>query len=200
MKNIAVFIDRDGVINKEVDLLIRPYQIKIIKGAAEGIKLLNENEILAIITTNQPVVARNLITEEQLKVINKNLIDDLKKEGARIDALYYCPHHPEKNHPEANNPEYRRECDCRKPKTGMIDKATKSFKININDSYVIGDRTVDIQFGKNAGCKTILVKTGYGGKDNKYKVTADYYCNNLLDACKVVVKIGEEDDNIKNTF
>src|SRR3989344_7020513 len=179
MKKIAVFLDRDGVVNEEVNLLTKPEQIKLIDGVAEGIKLLNKNEILTIIVTNQPVVARNLITEEQLKRINEELLNQLKKRGAHIDALYYCPHHPEKNHLEANNLRYRKECECRKPKTGMIKKATKRFKINTNDSYVIGDQTVDIQLGKNAGSKTILVETGYGGRDNKYDVVADYYCKKL---------------------
>ena len=188
MKKIAVFIDRDGVINEEISFITKPAQIKIIEGAEEGIKMLNKKGILSIITTNQPVVARNLITEKQLKIINKYLIKQFKIKGAKIDALYYCPHHPEKNHPEANNPKYRKECECRKPNIGMIKEATKKFGINTNESYVVGDRTIDIQFGKNAGCKTILVKTGYGGKDNKYNVKADYYCNRLLDACKLIIE------------
>ena len=202
MKKIAVFLDRDGVVNEEVNLLTKPEQIKLIDGVAEGIKLLNKNEILTIIVTNQPVVARNLITEEQLKRINEELLNQLKKRGAHIDALYYCPHHPEKNHLEANNLRYRKECECRKPKTGMIKKATKRFKINTNDSYVIGDQTVDIQLGKNAGCKTILVETGYGGRDNKYDVVADYYCKKLLNACNMIIKLtkGAKNDNLTNSL
>src|SRR3989344_1124658 len=103
MKKIAVFIDRDGVINEEISFITKPAQIKI---------------------------------------INKYLIKQFKIKGAKIDALYYCPHHPEKNHPEANNPKYRKECECRKPNIGMIKEATKKFGINTNESYVVGDRTI----------------------------------------------------------
>ncbi len=200
MKNIAVFLDRDGTINEEVNLLTKPEQIKLIEGVAEGIKLLNEKNILVIVTTNQPVVARNLITEEQLKEVNAELVKQLEKKGAHIDAVYYCPHHPEKDHPEANNPKYRRVCDYRKPAIGMILKAAKAFKIDIKKSYVVGDKTVDVKFGKNAGCTTILVRTGCGGKDKKYNVVADYECGNLLEACKLIIRRRWVYDNFKNTF
>ena len=191
-KKIAAFLDRDGVINDEVELLTKPQQLKLIKGAAHGIRLLNEKGIIVVVVTNQPVVARNLITEEQLKEIHDTLLEMLEKEGAKIDAIYYCPHHPEKNHPEANNPKYRMECECRKPKTGMIDQAAKTFKIDAQNSYVVGDRTVDVQLGKNAGCTTILVNTGYGGRDKKHEVTADHKCSDLLEASRLIVNLTEE--------
>ena len=186
---IAAFIDRDGTINEDTDLLTKKEQIRIIPGAIEGIKILNGLGILAIIVTNQPVVARNLITEDELKEINQTIIAEIRKGGGKIDAVYYCPHHPEKNHPEANDPKYRRECKCRKPSTGMIKQATKRFKINTQNSYVIGDRTVDIRMAKNAGCKSILVKTGSSGKDGKYKTKPDYTCKNLLEAAKLIKEL-----------
>lgn len=189
---IAAFLDRDGVINEEVDLLKKKEQVKLITGAAEGIRLLNKKGILAVVVTNQPVVARNLVTEEQLLQINRRLIGMLDEKGAKIDALYYCPHHPEKNHPEASNPRYRRECKCRKPKTGMIDEAAKTFKIDIENSFAVGDRTADTQMGKNAGCTTINVRTGYAGKDEKYDAKADHECNDLLEACRLMIKLTEE--------
>lgn len=191
-KRIAAFLDRDGVINQEVGLLTKKEQLKLIPGAAEAIKLLNDRGILAVVATNQPVVARNLITEEQLLQIHRKLKEMLEEKGARVDAVYYCPHHPEKNHPEANNPKYRRECRCRKPKTGMIDEAAKTFKIDAKNSYAVGDRTLDTQTGKNAGCKTILVKTGYGGNDGKHNTKADYECSDLLEACKLIAKLTED--------
>lgn len=191
-KKVAAFLDRDGVINEEVELLTRKEQLKLIAGAAEGIKLLNEKGILAVVVTNQPVVARNLVTEEQLLDIHRKLRKMLEEKGARVDAIYYCPHHPEKNHPEANNPKYRRECRCRKPGTGMLEEAAKTFKIDAKNSYAVGDRTIDTQTGKNAGCKTMLVMTGYGGKDGKCPEKPDYTCSNLLEACKLIVKITEE--------
>ncbi len=191
-KRIAVFLDRDGVINEEVDLLTKKEQLKLIPGAAEGIRLLNEKGILAIVVTNQPVVARNLVTEEQLLQIHRKLRGMLEEKGAHIDALYYCPHHPEKNHTEANNPKYRRECRCRKPNTGMVEQAAKTFKIDTKNSYVVGDETVDVQLGKNAGCTTILASTGYAGKDGKHEAKADYDCSNLNEACKLIAKLTGE--------
>lgn len=191
-KGVAAFLDRDGVINEEVNLLTKPQQLKLIKGAAEGIKLLNERGILAIVTTNQPVVARNLVTEEQLLQVHRKLKELLEEKGARLDAIYYCPHHPEKNHSEANNPKYRRECRCRKPNTGMVEEAAKTFKIDTGNSYAVGDQTVDTLLGKNARCMTILVSTGYGGSDGKHGDKADYNCNDLLEACKLIVKITED--------
>lgn len=191
-KRIAAFLDRDGVINEEVDLLKKKEQLKLIPGAAEGIRLLNKKGILAVVVTNQPVVARNLVTEEQLLQMHRKLKEMLEGKGAVIDALYYCPHHPEKNHPEANNPKYRRECSCRKPNTGMIEEAAKTFKIDTKNSYVVGDKTSDAQLGKNAGCTTILVSTGYGGKDGKHTIKADYNCSNLREACRLIVKLTED--------
>lgn len=191
-KRIAAFLDRDGVINEEVDLLKKKEQLKLIQGAAEGIKMLNEKGVLAIIVTNQPVVARNLVTEEQLLQIHRALLRMLEEKGAVIDALYYCPHHPERNHPEANNPKYRRECTCRKPNTGMIEQAAKTFKIDTKNSYVVGDKTSDAKLGKNAGCTTMLVSTGYGGKDGKHAIKADYNCSNLREACRLIAKLTED--------
>lgn len=188
-RKVAAFIDRDGVINEEIDFITKKEQLRLIKRAAEGIRMLNEAGILAIVVTNQPVVARNLITEEKLDELHSELRGMLLKEGAKLNAIYYCPHHPEKNHPEANNPKYRRECSCRKPNAGMIDEAAKTFKIDVGSSYVVGDRSVDVQLGKNAGCTTILVKTGYGGKDGKYDAKADYECGSLLEACKLIIQL-----------
>jgi histidinol-phosphate phosphatase family protein len=184
----AVFLDRDGVINKEVDLLTRAEQIKLIDGSAEAIKMLNKNNFWVIVVTNQPVVARNLCTEEDIDNIHKKLKAMLEKKGACIDAIYYCPHHPERGHPEADSPKYRRECDCRKPKIGMLKRASEEFHFNLKESIIIGDRTVDIKTGKNAGCKTILVKTGYGGSDSKYEVKPDHVFENLLKASNFIIR------------
>lgn len=189
--NRAVFLDRDGVINKEVNLLSDIKQLEILPNSEKAIKLLNNLGFYVIVVANQPQVARGMITEKDVKKINESLKKQLKQGRARIDAMYYCPHHPETHHPDIK-PEcmkYRIECECRKPKIGMLKKAEKRFNLNLNASFLIGDQTRDILAGKNAGCKTILVKTGRGGKDKKFNVNADFIVDDLLEAAKLVEKI-----------
>lgn len=178
-------VDRDGTINEEVDLLHHESRLVLIPGAAKGICLLNSHGIKVAIVTNQPVVARGLCSEEDVQQINKKLSEILGQDGARIDAVYYCPHHPD--HPEAGDPRYRKECYCRKPKTGMLEAASRQFNIPPDRCFMIGDSTRDIVAGKDFGCRTILVRTGYGGKDGKYKATPDYVCDDLHEAAKLVV-------------
>lgn len=187
-KKVAVFLDRDGVINEEINLLTKPEELRLIKRSSEAIKRLNENGFWVIVVTNQPVVARGLCSEEDIDRIHEKLKTMLKERNAYIDAIYYCPHHPERGHPEANNPKYRMECSCRKPKIGMLKRASEEFHFKLQESIIIGDRTVDIKTGKNAGCKTILVRTGYGGKDGKYKVKPDYIFNDLFNAVDFIIK------------
>ena len=145
----AIFLDRDGVISKEVDLLSNPTQLELITGAAEAIKLINKSDYLAIIITNQPVIARNLCSVEELNIIHDTLETLLGKEHAYVDAIYYCPHHPDSGYPEERK-EYKIECNCRKPKSGMFFKASKEWNINLSDSYMVGDRESDIEAGCGA--------------------------------------------------
>lgn len=183
----AVFLDRDGVINEEINFLYKPSQLNLIEGSAEGIKMLNENGFLVIVVTNQPVVARGMCKEEDLNLIHEKLRKILAEKGAKLDGIYYCPHHPDKGYPE-ENAKYKIVCECRKPKTGMIMQASKDFGLDPKKCVIVGDRKVDIRTGKNAGCKTILVKTGHGGKDDKYYEEPDYTCKNLLEAVKLIIK------------
>ncbi len=185
-RNSIIFIDRDGTINKEVDLLKDERQLQLIEGSAEAIKMLNDIGYLVVIVTNQPQVAKGICTEEDVKRINAELIALLKSKGAKIDAIYYCPHHPEKGH-AGENAKYKIDCECRKPKIGMLVVAAKRFGVKLTDCYIIGDQTRDVETAKNAGCKSILVKTGYGGTDGRYLAQPDYVCDNLLDAAKTVV-------------
>jgi mannose-1-phosphate guanylyltransferase/phosphomannomutase len=187
LERTAVFLDRDGVINEDVDLVYKTSQLRLIKGSAEGIRMLNQKGFLTIVITNQPVVARNLCTEEEVMQINEKLKRMLARNGARLDGIYYCPHHPDKGYPE-ENPKYKIECECRKPKIGMIMRASRDFGINPRQCVFVGDRTADIKTGENAGCSTILVKTGKGGADGKYDVRPDYVCKNLLEAAKLILK------------
>jgi len=179
----AVFLDRDGTIIKEIgDLTLRDiWRVRFFKGAVEAIKKLNQLGFIVVLVTNQPVVARGLATEKEVDQIHAILVKRLAKKGAKIDAVYYCPHHP-----EATLPKYRVRCRCRKPNIGMIIKAVKNFKIDLKKSFIIGDRTADIAAGNRARIKTILVKTGYAGKDGKYNGKPDFVARNLREAVEVI--------------
>lgn len=155
----AVFLDRDGVISKEVNLLCKPEQMELIEGAAEGIKYINQKGYLAIVVTNQPVIARNLCAFETLDYIHARMETLLGHSGAYINALYFCPHHPDAGFPEERK-EYKIKCECRKPAPGMLLKAAKDWNIDLANSIMIGDRDIDVQAGINAGCgKSVKIET-----------------------------------------
>ena len=173
-KRPAIFLDRDGTLSKDVNLLNKPEQLELIEGAADAIKLINKSDYLAVIVTNQPVIARNLCSIEELECIHATLETMLGKEGAYVNAIYYCPHHPDKGYPE-ERPEYKIDCECRKPKSGMLLKAAKDWNIDVGNSYMIGDTFRDLLAGRNAGCKdSIQIET------NK--------ANALLDAVRNIIK------------
>lgn len=190
-KQPAIFIDRDGVVNEEVNNLSHIQQFKLLKNVEKSIAKLNASEYLAIIITNQPAVAKGFLTEVQLQEIHKKLETELGKEGAFVDKIYYCPHHPESGF-EGEVRALKIECACRKPKIGMIEKAVKEFNIDLQKSYMIGDSTTDIMTGINAGLKTVLVETGYGGRDKKYNCKPDYIALDLPDAINIILN---EDKN-----
>jgi mannose-1-phosphate guanylyltransferase/phosphomannomutase len=186
----AVFLDRDGVINEEVDLLHREDQLVLIPGAAAAIRSLNDAGVLAVVVTNQPVVARGLCTDEDVQRIHQRLREMLANESrAHLDAICYCPHHPETHHADGN-PAYRGPCDCRKPNIGMLAQARKRFGLDYARCFLVGDSTRDIQAGKNAGCRTILVRTGFGGADGKHPVTPAVTVPDLAAAVDVILRIG----------
>lgn len=179
----AVFLDRDGTINKEVNVLRDLKQLKILPKVGEAIKSFNRLGFLVIVITNQAVVARGWLTEKEVDHIHGIMIKRLSRKGAKIDAIYYCPHHP-----EGNLKKYRISCRCRKPNPGMILEAAKKFKIDFKKSFMIGDHTRDILAGKNAKLKTIIVRTGHAGKDGHYDVKPDFVAKNLFEAVKIVKK------------
>ena len=145
-KNKCIFLDRDGTINVYKGLIYKKEDIELEKNAADAIKMINDSEYLCIVVSNQPVVARNLCSLEQAWDINRELEKLLyKANGAYLDDIYICPHHPHKGYPEENK-EYKIECDCRKPKIGMILEAAKKYNIDLSESYIIGDTTIDIRF------------------------------------------------------
>ncbi len=185
----AIFLDRDGVVTKSTSLISDPKHIKIIRGASKAIRDMNKIGIKVIIITNQPVVARGITTEEGLDKIHKRLRKML--EPAKLDAIYYCPHHPESHHEDI--PEsamrYRIECECRKPKPGMLQEAAKRFSLDLSQCFFVGDSTSDIAAAKNAGCKAILVETGNAGKDGVFDEKPDFTCENIGEAAKLVKRL-----------
>jgi D,D-heptose 1,7-bisphosphate phosphatase len=155
----AIFLDRDGVINREVDLLSSPEKMELIPGAAEAIRKINQSAYLAIVVSNQPVIARNLCSLNELQYIHNKMETLLGKEHAYLDAIYFCPHHPDKGYPEERE-EYKIDCNCRKPKPGMILQAAKEWNIDLKNSYMIGDRLSDAEAGKAARLKqSVLIST-----------------------------------------
>ena len=189
--NKAVFLDRDGVINEEAGYITSAEQLKIIDSVPEAIQILNEEGFKVIVVTNQPQVARGLCSEEDIKNLHERLSDKLMATGAKIDAFYFCPHHPEKDHPDIPGEalRYRIHCSCRKPETFLFKKAAEDFDIDLKNSFLIGDRSVDVKAGENIGCKTFLVKTGSGGSDFKYEVKPDFIVDDLMKAAKLIRKI-----------
>ena len=185
-KRPAIFIDRDGTIVNEVDLLHRVEDLELLSFSASAIKKINGSGYLSFLITNQPVVARNLCDTSVIRQIHNKLETLLGIGGAYLNDIYFCPHHPERGYP-GENPDFKVDCDCRKPKTGMISKAVKEYNVDVESSWVIGDRTTDIQTGKNAGIKTMLVRTGKAGRDGKFEVNPDYIFDNIEDAVDFIL-------------
>ena len=163
-KQKAVFLDRDGTINKYVGFLRNIDDFELLPGVVEAIKAINASGFLAIVVTNQPVIARGEVTYDQLQEIHNKMETLLGAEGAYLDAIYFCPHHPHKGY-EGEIPELKIECDCRKPKPGMLLKAAEDFNIDLSLSWMIGDGENDVKAGKAAGCKTGLIGSDEFGQD-----------------------------------
>jgi histidinol-phosphate phosphatase family protein len=177
----AVFLDRDGTLIKEVGHLDSTEKIELLPGVADAVRCLNREGLLAVVTTNQPVVARGEISLGQLSQIHAELETRLGAEGCYLDRIYFCPHHPDKGFP-GEVVELKRHCDCRKPAAGLIDEACKDLYIDRRSSWMIGDSTSDIEAGRRAGVRTILVRSGYGGSDAKYPARPDYIFADLAEA------------------
>jgi len=181
----AVFLDRDGTIIRHVELMHRIDQLKILPGSSKAIRLLNESGIPVFVVTNQPVVARGISTEQQVRQVHEELVRRMAKRGAKIDGIYFCPHHP-----DATLEQYREKCACRKPEPGMIFEAAEENGIDLKNSVLIGDTTQDVETGRRAGVRTILVETGHGGKDPwQYDATPDWKAKNLLEAAQKWLKV-----------
>lgn len=175
MKAKAVFMDRDGVINQEKgyvhkieDFHFFPYTFSALKGIPQEYK--------KMIITNQSGISRGMYSQTEFEKLNSWVLSRLKEQGIEIDKVYFCPHHPDEN------------CSCRKPKTGLIRQAQKEFNLDLKKSWLIGDKTSDILAGKNAGCRTILVKTGFAGEDGLFEVKPDFEASNLEKAVEIIIE------------
>ena len=183
----AIFLDRDGTINKKNGLVYSEEQFDLEECAVEAIRKINDSGYLSIVITNQPVVARGLCEIEDVERIHNKMKTLLGREGVFLDEVCFCPHHPDKGYPE-ENPKYKIHCRCRKPDIGMIEDCATRFHIDLSQSWMVGDTTVDIRTGKNAGTHTALVLTGDAGKDGKYNDTPDMICADLLEAVSRIVE------------
>lgn len=176
-KQKAIFIDRDGTVNKLVGFLKNIDDFELIDGVTEAIKEINKSGYLAVIITNQPVIARGEVTVEQLDMIHNKMETVLGEEGAYLDAIYYCPHHPDKGY-EGEVKELKINCDCRKPKPGLILRAANDFNIDLSKSWMVGDSENDVLAGIAAGCNTALI----GDDDYGQTIT----CSSLIDFVKIM--------------
>ena len=182
----CIFLDRDGTLNRYIGLLRKPEELELIPGAAEAIRLINESEYLAIVITNQPVIARGEVSFEELDLINARLETELGSKGAYLDDLFFCPHHPDSGF-EGEIKELKFDCCCRKPETGMLMAAAEKYNIDLSASYMIGDMTMDICCGQRAGTHTVLLGTGKAGKDVHYECRPDLKSADILEAVKSIM-------------
>lgn len=181
-KDFAVFVDRDGTINVDVDFLSSPDQLQLIPRSAEAIKELNDLGVPVIVITNQSGIARGLYSEDDLHRVHSAMDEMLRHHGATISAYYYCPHHPN----EGIAP-YVKDCKCRKPKPGMLNDAKMEFGLDLRRSFIVGDKCIDMQTGKSVGAVAIQVSTGYGTEEKDLSANIrDYYAVDLFDAVQFI--------------
>jgi histidinol-phosphate phosphatase family protein len=184
-KQKAVFIDRDGTLNVHRGFISKAVDLDLFPDAPDAVRRLNEDEYRVVVITNQPVIARGEASFADLRDIHAKLETLLGNHGAFLDAVYMCPHHPDKGF-AGEVAALKMDCECRKPRTGMITQAVSDLNIDISRSWMVGDTTIDMETARRAGLRTILVRTGEAGRDGKYDVKADFYANNLTDAVAII--------------
>ena len=182
----AVFIDRDGTISEEVGYINHPSRFRVFPYAAPAIKHLNDAGWLAIVVTNQAGVARGYFSEDLIQTVHSEMTKALENGGARLDAVYYCAHHP-----SVGEPPYRFDCECRKPKPGLISRAARDFNIDLAGSWMVGDRYSDVELARNAGVKSMFVLSGYGRGEWEHQrpnwtEQPDLVAEDLLEAVRVI--------------
>ena len=178
----ALFIDRDGTLTEEVGYVNHPSRLRLLPRSAEAIRRLNEAGIAAVVATNQAGIARGYFSEEVMHAVHERLLRELKDAGAHLDGLYVCPHHPTEGAPP-----FRADCDCRKPKPGLLLRAAHDLDLDLRDSAMVGDKASDLLVAPAVGARAILVLTGYGQGEWEYRrenfsVTPDHVAADLLDA------------------
>jgi D-glycero-D-manno-heptose 1,7-bisphosphate phosphatase len=192
MKRRAVFIDRDGTISEEVGYINHLSRFRVFPYSAPAIRVLNESGWLAIVVTNQAGVARGYFSEEMIRSVHEQLKRNMESDGARLDAIYYCAHHP-----SLGEPPYRFDCDCRKPRPGLISSAVAEFDIDAAQSWMVGDRYSDVELARNAGVNSAFVMSGYGRGEwehqrNRWRHQPDLKAENLLEAVEAIVSKAAE--------
>lgn len=182
----CIFLDRDGTLNVYKGFLTKERDMELEATAADAVGMINQSEYLAVVVSNQPVIARGEVTYEELTQINNRMETLLGDEGVYLDRIYFCPHHPDKGY-EGEVPELKIMCNCRKPAIGMLKQAEKELNINLSQSWIIGDMTGDIQTGVNAGTHTALVMTGEAGRDGKYEVKPEIIGVDLVSCVRQIL-------------
>jgi D-glycero-D-manno-heptose 1,7-bisphosphate phosphatase len=175
-KSPAIFVDRDGTINEEIMYLHHPEKLKLYPDTLSGLKKFQNLGYRIVIVTNQPGIGIGYYPEEDFYRVNRRMLELFSREEILIDKIYFCPHSKSEK------------CSCRKPNLALIKRAENELNIDLGNSFFIGDKTSDIETGKKAGMKTILVKTGFKGEDREYHVKPDYLADNLLDAANIILK------------
>lgn len=170
----TIFLDRDGVLNVEKSYICSIDELEIYDYARKSVDMIHQKGYLAIVISNQSGIARGLFSEESLQKMNAFLMDN-----TGVDAVYYCPHYL-----QGKVKKYAIDCDCRKPNIGLLQKSGEDYSIDMKQSYMVGDRAVDILTGQNAGVKTVLLKTGYGERGLEFDITPDHIYDNLLEFAK----------------
>lgn len=183
----AVFLDRDGTLNHEADGLRSIDQLRLLPGVSEAVQELNRSGFRVVVVTNQPVIAKGYVTEEQLRDIHNKLESLLGRDHAFVDRIYYCPHHPDRGFP-GERPELKIACDCRKPEPGMLLRAARELNLDLKRSWMVGDTTVDMQCARNAGVRPLLVETGHGGRDGRHTATPERSFVGLLEAVRYLLQ------------
>jgi len=184
----AVFLDRDGVLNLDTDHVRSPDQLRLLPGVAEAVRRINASEYLVVVVTNQPAIAKGFLSECELDRIHAKLETLLGAEGAYLDRIYYCPHHPDKGF-AGERPEYKVICDCRKPAPGMLLRAAGELNIDLGGSFMVGDRTSDLLAGRAAGCKTILLGRDGVPRDGGGACPPDFVCADLAEALRAAIPL-----------
>ena len=187
-RKAAVFLDRDGVLNHERSFIVRPDDLVLMPGAAEAVRRLNISGREVVVVSNQSIVARGGCSEADIVRVNDRLHVLLEEQGAHLDALYYCPHHPDPG--PGGNAEFAIACECRKPGGGMVLRAMAERNIDLSNSWMVGDTSSDMEMARRLGLRSILVGTGYGGKDGKYSVSPDRVAADLADAVAIILGEG----------